>query len=147
MARMFYRQIAAEDLAVRALLAEMRGWLATLGIGEERCGAIEIGLAEALNNVVEHAYANAPGEIAVDMRLAADGLRVILCDRGAPLPRQRLPAAAAPPTPRRRAALPEGGFGWHLIRSVARDVDYARAGDRNCLTLVFDIMPGATWSP
>jgi serine/threonine-protein kinase RsbW len=30
--------------------------------------------------------------------------------------------------------LPEGGFGWYLIRTLARDVRYDRNGVTNCLT-------------
>jgi serine/threonine-protein kinase RsbW len=30
--------------------------------------------------------------------------------------------------------LPEGGFGWFLIRALSRDLDYRRVGGRNLLS-------------
>ena len=35
------------------------------------------------------------------------------------------------------AALPEGGFGWFLIRTLTKSLNYIRQNDENCLTLVF----------
>ena len=35
--------------------------------------------------------------------------------------------------------LPEGGFGWYLIRDLARDVNYEREGWCNVLTLRLEV--------
>jgi serine/threonine-protein kinase RsbW len=147
MAGLFHRRVAAEELAVRALLAEVRGWLALAGLSEERCGTVEIALAEALNNVVEHGYAGTRGEIALELRHANGALRATLRDNGPPLPRLRLPAGKVPSPDGARAALPEGGFGWFLIRSLTRELSYARSGTENRLTLVFDLANGPDRAP
>jgi serine/threonine-protein kinase RsbW len=36
------------------------------------------------------------------------------------------------------ATLPEGGFGWFLIRTLSRDLDYRREGGRNLLSFRLD---------
>lgn len=43
--------------SIRALLADLRARFTTMGVPDDRLGEIEICLAEALNNIVEHAYA------------------------------------------------------------------------------------------
>lgn len=53
------------------------------------------------------------------------------------------PRAAPDATPRGDGDLPEGGFGWHLIRSLTRDLDYARVKGRNRLSFVIPTDPPA----
>ena len=36
-------------------------------------------------------------------------------------------------------ALPEGGFGWALIRDMTRDLTYRRQGRMNRLSFVIDL--------
>lgn len=92
----------------------------------------EIVLAEAMNNIVEHAYADRPGEIDITLWMAPDGLLCRLVDNGAPMP-SVLPAGKLPCI-RPEGDLPEGGFGWHLIRALARDVEHHRRNGANHLT-------------
>ena len=54
-----------------------------------------------------------------------------------PLPGLRLPEGTAPPAVTPRESLPEGGFGWFLIRALTERLDYARADGENRLTLHF----------
>lgn len=131
------RRIVAHEGAVRDLLAALRARLRALGETEETCGTVEIVIAEALNNIVEHAYGGTGGEIALDMARETGGLCCILRDRGRPLPGLRLPEGTAPPAVTPRESLPEGGFGWFLIRALTDRLDYARADGENRLTLHF----------
>ncbi|PKQ13077.1 MAG: ATP-binding protein [Alphaproteobacteria bacterium HGW-Alphaproteobacteria-1] len=124
-------------MAVRALLAEIRGWLCLQGLDDAACGKIEIALAEALNNVVEHASLDSKDEIALDMTLAPDGIGVELRDRGAPLPGLTPPRGDPPTLTGDRDNLPEGGFGWFLIRTLTTDLHYARTDGKNHLSLRF----------
>jgi len=39
------------------------------------------------------------------------------------------------------AQQPVGGLGLKLIRSLARDADYTREGERNCIRLTFTVRP------
>lgn len=112
-------------------------------------GLIEDGaivLAEVLNNVEEHAYAGQAGE-PVTVRLdACDGvLRYVVEDRGRRFPEGQLPGADMPAgNPGAPESLPEGGFGWPLVRRLTSDVAYMRDGDTN--RLVFRLAgrsPGA----
>jgi serine/threonine-protein kinase RsbW len=92
----------------------------------------QIVLAEAMNNIVEHAYADRQGQIDVTLWTAPDGLLCRLVDNGAPMP-GTLPSGTLPRiTP--DGDLPEGGFGWFLIRQLARDVVHLRRNGMNLLT-------------
>lgn len=97
-------------------------------------GTAEIVLAEAMNNIVEHAYVGTSGEITLTLWHSAGEVACRITDRGASMPDERLPAGElATPTD-----LPEGGFGWYLIRSLSRDLRYARYGRLNELTFVLN---------
>lgn len=126
-------RIAARPEAVRAALARISGALETGGIGEGMRGTAEIVLAEVLNNIVEHAYAGGQGQIALRIELcpASGALLCATRDEGRPMPGGRLPEGGLPPLEGPAAALPEGGFGWHLIRALATGLWYRREGEVN----------------
>ena len=133
----------SDPLAVRSALGSVLHGLSYLAMPEDARGTLELVLAEALNNVVEHAHGGR-GDGAIEMRVshdaarAADTLSCELIDDGAPMP-----GGSPPPTSVEialdAADLPEGGFGWFLIRELARDVDYARCGERNRLRFRLDM--------
>ena len=89
--------------AVRDLLIDLRAWLRAANMSEVNCGTVEIALAEALNNVVEHAYpADLPGDIALDLALTSTCLRCDCAIRGRrcralfrPMPACRISTARA----------------------------------------------------
>ena len=124
-------------LAVRTALARILSDLETQGLRSDDLGKIEIVLAEALNNVVEHAYPEGtePGLIDVDCRAEADGLHVRISDGGHAMPGGELPHGREAELGSALSDLPEGGFGWNLIRKLAQDVEYRRVDDRNVLKL------------
>lgn len=93
-------------------------------------------LAEALNNIVEHAYSGAEGKpIFADVAFNDGGYEVILIDEGVPMP------GGAPPLGENEFELddienlPEGGFGWLLIRNEMDNVHYERRDGCNVLKL------------
>jgi serine/threonine-protein kinase RsbW len=53
---------------------------------------------------------------------------------GGELPQGCLPEAAPPD-------FPEGGFGWHLIRSLTADLTYARSAGQNRLSFLIPLNP------
>lgn len=138
----FHLCAKASEISVRALLAQTRARLRAAQVPEAACGTVEIVLAEALNNIVEHACAGVT-DARIDLRaaLGASGLRFVLSDRGAPLPGLLLPDGDPPEIGHGTDALPEGGFGWMLIHSLTREIHYERDGARNLLTLWFDLSP------
>lgn len=90
-------------------------------------------LAEVLNNVVEHAYAQKQGDIMLQIEPNPAGLLCQVSDSGAPMPGLTLPQGQFQPL-ERIDELPEGGFGWFLIRSLTEDLRYRREGSVNQLT-------------
>ena len=93
-------------------------------------------LAEALNNVVEHAYSGAEGKpIYAQVQITPQACNVTLIDEGAAMPGGQLPDGTNSFEPDDLANLPEGGFGWMLIRSEMDDVTYERREGCNVLTM------------
>jgi serine/threonine-protein kinase RsbW len=108
--------------------------------GEDRSMA-ELVLAEVLNNVAEHAYGEAGGKVEVSLQQDPDGLRCLVIDEGRAMPGGRLPEGRLPGgSDVDLADLPEGGFGWHLIRSLSTDLTYTRVDGQNRLSFV--LAPG-----
>lgn len=122
----------ADPLAVRHSLAAMFAQEPLTCISEDMRSTAEIVIAEALNNIVEHAYADQAGTIVVSLDLGDDGLECAFTDQGAPMPNNTLPKGKLQNLDD-VADLPEGGFGWYLIRALAQDLQYSRAQDQNFL--------------
>ncbi|MEL6267100.1 MAG: ATP-binding protein [Pseudomonadota bacterium] len=115
---------------------------------------LRIALTEALNNVVEHAGQPDGVPVCVSAGVDEDRVWVMVEDSGTRLPSQLLapPVEAVGddiPVPTGDPeidgeidfdavlqGLPEGGWGWMLIRSTMDEVHYERRGDRNRLMLV-----------
>lgn len=132
-AKIFHHSFPAEPLAVRtALRTALARFLRQLT--QEEAGTLELVLAEALNNIVEHSYSDAAiGTITLSLVRDLRGLSCSISDDGVELPSsclQRITTEAARPTP---VDLPEGGFGWYLIRDLVEDLGYHRADGRNLL--------------
>lgn len=135
-ARRFHIVLPGCALAVRRTLQDARGHCWRAGLSEDDCTQIELLLAEVLNNIVEHALRDHPdGVIELELSLGRDCADVRVSDDGAPMPQAFRPDmrnAALGPDP---ADLPEGGFGWDLIRQLARNLTYERRSGWNRLTL------------
>lgn len=118
--------------AVRQALASVMDGLAELGLDDDAASSVELVLAEVLNNVAEHAYLDDPAGL-VELRVAGrdSHLAFVVVDEGRPMPDGRLPAPSSPAA--REGELPEGGFGWLLIRTLARNLGYERRGRLNRL--------------
>ena len=127
--------IEADSASIRRALDRVRTVLVGLQASEECLGDIELVLAEVLTNIQRHAYGDGPGRIDLEIAPVKGGLVCTLMDRGCPMPDGRLPAGQAVAVDVPSDVLPEGGFGWFLIRSHALALDYSREGGVNCLTL------------
>ena len=106
---------------------------------EERYDTLQLCIAEAINNIVEHAYGGAPGHpVSAAVSLLENRIDVRLTDWGRPMPNGEPPSSWDGFDPDDLENLPEGGFGWMLIRSEMDDVQYSRKDDANvlCLTLL-----------
>ena len=96
-------------------------------------GTAEIVLAEVLNNIVEHAYADQAGDITLRLVRHDGGVHCTVSDTGAPMPGLCLPEGRFQPL-KDLADLPEGGFGWFLIRSLTEGLAYQRSKGLNSLS-------------
>ncbi len=122
-------------LSVRRALETLMVALEPLNLEPEEAGTVELVLAEALNNVSEHAYADDDeGWITLECSHKSDGLHFLIRDEGREMPEGRAPLGARIPLPEELDALPEGGFGWFLIRDLSHDVAYHRVDGMNELT-------------
>jgi serine/threonine-protein kinase RsbW len=129
---------AAQQIAARQAIIETVARLQKLGVSPTQCGDIEIALAEAVNNVVEHACADLPGANGFITCQFNDHILIIeISDTGRALPELRLPTGSRTDLSVPLAELPEGGFGWFLIRQIAANVSYERFDGQNRLTLEF----------
>lgn len=126
--------LPSEATAVRRALKQVALRLAPLALNFEENGTLQIVLAEALNNIVEHAYDGGAGVVEVEVARGDKGLRFTISDRGRPMPEGEVPLGHIPDYPKDRDEMPEGGFGWFLIHDLTRDLSYRRVGDRNVLT-------------
>jgi serine/threonine-protein kinase RsbW len=131
----FTLHVPARNRAIREALAEVRSRLTQVPLSEEELATVEVVLAEVMNNVAEHAYAwRRDGEMLLGLRMTAEGLVVSVTDEGLPMPDAELPFGERldPTVP--VGDLPEGGFGWLIIRQLARDVSYVRQDGVNQLS-------------
>ncbi len=96
-------------------------------IGPSGAGSVELVLAEILSNIVEHAYGEESiGEVEVVADMLPEQLVCNVQDWGAPFRVWPFPKSALPTCGAGIETLPEGGWGWALIRTVASDLDYRR---------------------
>lgn len=106
------------------------------GSDPETVDSMRLCVAEALNNIVEHAYDGAEGKpIYADVNLSDDSYEILLIDEGKPMPDGVAPSGEAEFDLDDFENLPEGGFGWMLIRSLMDVVEYERHDGCNVLRL------------
>lgn len=125
---------------VRDALYEVRNRLRLADVCEEHLQSVELVVAEALNNIVEHALRDEPdSKIQLSMNKANNAVEFHICDPGAPMPNGRLPLGVLPTIGDNVASYPEGGFGWGLIRLLTHDLKYERAPGENRLTFRLEL--------
>lgn len=125
--------IKSDPIAVRDGLAVVLASSIIQTMDDGARSAAEIVLAEVLNNIVEHAYADQMGDIQLGLSHHPDGVWVTVRDRGHPFPKEELPQGLLPEVDS-FDDLPEGGFGWYLIRTLVRNLTYMRKDDHNNLS-------------
>jgi serine/threonine-protein kinase RsbW len=120
--------LRADPVAVRSALQSITSGPPVSQLPDDQRATVELVLAEVLNNVAEHAYADASGHVAVTVVLVQGGLACEVVDEGGPMPGGTLPEGRLPDD-----SLAEGGFGWHLIRTLTQDLTYRRQRGANRL--------------
>jgi len=134
----FELTFAAKPEDIRDALGQVRAVLRR-SVGDEALAArAEQVLAEALNNVEEHAYAGGDaGPVRLSLSQQGNDLCAVIRDRGFAMPQGRPPNGRLPATDVAREDLPEGGFGWYLIRHLSDSLIYKRDEGENYLGLCF----------
>lgn len=121
-----YAPVLVERMPARperlaGLRRRLRGWLAGIGAGDEETSDVLLACGEAAANAVEHAFAGSPGELTVELRLAAGRvLTVRVADTGR---WQQVPAPG------------DRGRGLPLMRAVMESVDIERKETGTVVTL------------
>ncbi len=137
-----HRRFSAGHADTRAVLGDLCGQLAARGLNEDELATLELVLAEALNNITEHAYGNDGGAVEMTIELGPSHILCELHDSGRPMPLGQAPRAelplVSPPD-----VMPEGGFGWHIIRCLVAELSYERRDGRNRLRLVLPLSGAA----
>ncbi|MBF9045859.1 hypothetical protein LSUCC0031_01900 [Rhodobacterales bacterium LSUCC0031] len=122
---------------VRHALLTVDATLHAEGISDDLRDRTQIALAEACNNIVEHAYCDRQGDnpsITLDVASDRGGIQITLRDKGGPMPNGQLPGAVFPQIADDDPLLwPEGGFGWPILRSMARALSMSRCHGQNIL--------------
>ena len=139
--RCFHATIHAVRSGVCAVIDDLAGD----GLASPHLETVEIVLAEVINNIVEHAYgpdqesqADEPCMVRVSYDLYPNTLMLTVVDRGKPFPDAELPPGRTLAPDIDREELPEGGFGWRIIRDLTIEQTYQRDSEENFLQLRFD---------
>jgi len=128
----------ASPLGVRYAMRTMMRQLRPSVVDTDRLSAIEIAVTEATNNVVEHGYVADDGaHVHLNVTVTRTRVAIEIIDCGAPYPGGTVPPLRQHDLTGDRMDLPEGGFGWMMIRELTRCLHYERQGDKNHLHLYF----------
>lgn len=138
---MYRANICARSDDVSQTLVGLLQQLDGLGLQFDHLFRLELVLAEALNNIVEHAYADTGiGVIDLDISVHDHAVWCVLIDGGCAMPNGKVPQ------PKRYVLeemamkdLPEGGFGWGLIHDLTAGLNYQRHDGRNHLSFRIDL--------
>jgi serine/threonine-protein kinase RsbW len=127
--------IPANERAVRRGLMCIKLGLKGLNLNADDWSTLELVVAEIFNNIVEHAYKErSTGLIETQMNYSKGQLQCEIVDTGCSMPNGTLPQGMQKNLDCDIADLPEGGFGWFLIRQLTSHLNYDRAAGHNILT-------------
>lgn len=103
---------------------------------------MELALAEVLNNVVEHGYCGRQtGPIDLTIKPVTGGILCRIVDAGWPMPDLRVPEGRLPDLDVAFQDLPEGGWGWALVRGTVSGLRYRRNRGRNVVVFRIPLTP------
>ena len=136
-ARRLKLQLIADPEAIREGLRQLMAASPMCHLSDDVRGSAEIVLAEVLNNIVEHAYAGHAGHIGLTLDYEHPHLSFEIEDCGCAMPLEKLPGCELAVVGA-DGNLPEGGFGWFLIRTLTRGLVYHRRSNRNTLAFWMD---------
>ncbi|MFO1352822.1 MAG: anti-sigma regulatory factor [Gammaproteobacteria bacterium] len=120
--------IDSELQNVALMAAAVRGLCAAAALTKVDIDRLELGVVEALNNAIIHAYKDQPGgEIRLLWTQEEDMLRIHISDQGQSM---RFPPDGHLPGPEA-----ENGRGWFIIQSCVDQLEYGSERGVNTVTL------------
>lgn len=118
---------------VEAFLAEV---CAAAALSREAGLRVTLLVEELFTNTVVHGHgADSEAPVRLDCEVAAGRVALYYEDTGPPY--DPFAAVARPDPSTDVEDRPVGGLGVLLVSAMARQVEYRRMGDRNCISLVF----------
>ncbi|HEY1856594.1 ATP-binding protein [Acidocella sp.] len=106
-----------------------------LAIPAKLAHAVRLCLEEAVDNLINYTSTTAEGpRIDIELGRQGDTLVAVVRDYGPPFDPRTVPAFSPA---KDLETMQPGGWGVHLIRSYATEIDYATGADGNRLTLRF----------
>ena len=111
----------------------VRGVCAMTTLSPVETNRLELCLVEIVNNAIEHAYENKPGQkVQVDLELDDALIRLTVSDHGKSIPQESLLSDKEPDLdPERTDTWLCSGRGLHIVNRLMDAVSYQRIGDRN----------------
>ena len=107
-------------------------------VPSEKTREIELSLAEALNNIIKHAYkCDETNKIEIKIKHENDRIELELTDYGEARTNLNKPKLDFDPDDVN--SLPEGGMGLFIIEQLMDKNHYRRAGNKNIFTLVKNV--------
>lgn len=101
---------------------------------------IELGVVEAVTNVIKHSYSKKPnGMVKIMMQFEEETVQIVIQDSGEPLDKNRVDLTGGKVIdfdPKDRKSLPEGGMGLFLINQSVDKINYLSENGVNTLTLL-----------
>lgn len=130
----------AGEVSIRLALRQWRQAMQDAEICPDVTARAETVLAEVLNNIAEHGQDEGQaGWIDLHCDMIPSGLQLVVTDEGRPMPPHLLypPQHRSPaPDAYSLADLPEGGFGWSIIRCLTSDLQHQGHAGGNRLSFV-----------
>lgn len=106
-----------------------------LNVAENQIKEIELSLAEALNNIIKHAYQGVQNKIInIEIEYSNKSITINLIDNG--IARKNLNKPKLEFDPENIDSLPEGGMGLFIIEQLMDENIYKRENDKNIFTLI-----------
>ncbi len=136
----FHRHFSSDPIAVASVIEALTDQYQVFHLPVGAVSNIEIVLSEVINNINEYAYSgadNGPIEILAEKKASKVAFELVDC--GTELPGGALPLGTQQVVKCDIEDLPEGGFGWSLIRQLSSDLEYIRRDGENHLSFVVTI--------
>ena len=128
-------ELHASAAALPRLVAFAESFAAGCGLPSPETSRLLLILEELFTNVVRYGYPKdaRPGRIAVALAAGPGRIEIDFSDDGESFDPLAHPASRLDRPPAER---PPGGLGLHILRALADEARYRRAGGRNHLALV-----------